>query len=95
MPLASRWLARDQGPTRPATAREPGMARDDSGRRGAPVTRAVFMMSYANREGKGSDVNVAAHLLLDVLGSAVDGAQFPIRRRQSKPEAVLPAQRVK
>jgi len=27
---------------------------------------------YANREEKGSDVNVAAHLLLDVLGGAVD-----------------------
>ncbi len=41
---------------------------------GAPVTGAVFMVSYANREEKGSDVNVAAHLLLDVLGGAVDGA---------------------
>jgi hypothetical protein len=42
--------------------------------RGGPVTEAVFMVSYANREEKGSDVNVAAHLLLDVLGGAVDGA---------------------
>jgi hypothetical protein len=41
---------------------------------GAPVTEAVFMVSYAHREEKGSDVNVAAHLLLDVLGGAVDGA---------------------
>ncbi len=41
---------------------------------GGPVTEAVFMVSYANREEKGSDVNVAAHLLLDVLGGAVDGA---------------------
>jgi hypothetical protein len=41
---------------------------------GAPVTGTVFMVSYANREEKGSDVNVAAHLLLDVLGGAVDGA---------------------
>jgi hypothetical protein len=32
------------------------------------------MVSYANREEKGSDVNVAAHLLLDVLGGAIDGA---------------------
>jgi hypothetical protein len=32
------------------------------------------MVSYASREEKGSDVNVAAHLLLDVLGGAVDGA---------------------
>ena len=31
---------------------------------GTPVNGAVFMVSYANREEKGSDVNVAAHLLL-------------------------------
>lgn len=42
--------------------------------RGGPVNGAVFMVSYANREEKGSDVNVAAHLLIDVLGGAVDGA---------------------
>ncbi len=42
--------------------------------RGGPVSDAVFMVSYANREEKGSDVNVAAHLLLDVLGGAVDAA---------------------
>lgn len=41
---------------------------------GGPVSGAVFMVSYANREEKGSDVNVAAHLLLDVLGGTVDGA---------------------
>jgi hypothetical protein len=40
----------------------------------ATVNGAVFMVSYANREEKGSDVNVAAHLLLDVLGGTVDGA---------------------
>ncbi len=42
--------------------------------RGGQVDDAVFMVSYANREEKGSDVNVAAHLLLDVLGGAVDAA---------------------
>jgi len=41
---------------------------------GGPVNDAIFMVSYANREEKGSDVNVAAHLLLDVLGGAIDGA---------------------
>ena len=41
---------------------------------GEPVSGAVFMVSYADREEKGSDVNVAAHLLLDVLGGGVDGA---------------------
>ena len=40
---------------------------------GGNVDGAVFMVSYADREEKGSDVNVAAHLLLDVLGGAVDG----------------------
>jgi hypothetical protein len=56
---------------------------------GGNVEGAVFMVSYANREEKGSDVNVAAHLLLDVLGGAVDGAlvisndsdlRFPVER---------------
>jgi hypothetical protein len=35
---------------------------------GRPVDGAVFMVSYANREEKGSDVNVAAHLLLERQG---------------------------
>ncbi|UAJ81770.1 NYN domain-containing protein (plasmid) [Leifsonia sp. ZF2019] len=35
---------------------------------------AVFMASVARREEKGSDVNVASHLLLDVLGDRVDAA---------------------
>jgi hypothetical protein len=34
----------------------------------------MFMASVARREEKGSDVNVAAHLLLDVLQGAVDAA---------------------
>ena len=41
--------------------------------RGSPVDAAVFMVSFASREEKGTDVNLAAHLLLDVLGGAVDG----------------------
>lgn len=41
---------------------------------GNAVSEAVFMVSYANREEKGSDVNVAAHLLLDVLRGSVDAA---------------------
>ncbi len=39
-----------------------------------PVHNAQFMVSYAYREEKGSDVNVAAHLLLDVLNGAIDAA---------------------
>lgn len=35
---------------------------------------AIFMVSTARREEKGSDVNVAAHLLLDVLEHRIDAA---------------------
>jgi hypothetical protein len=54
---------------------------------GNPIPDATFMVSYADREEKGSDVNVAAHLLVDVITSAVDAAivisndsdlQFPV-----------------
>ncbi|WP_109508052.1 NYN domain-containing protein [Nocardioides speluncae] len=41
---------------------------------GADVPDATFMVSVARREEKGSDVNVAAHLLLDVLQNNVDAA---------------------
>ncbi|WP_249012222.1 NYN domain-containing protein [Conexibacter sp. DBS9H8] len=39
-----------------------------------PVHDAVFLVSHAQREEKGSDVNVAAHLLLDVLEGSVEAA---------------------
>jgi hypothetical protein len=60
---------------------------------GVPVTGAVFMVSYANREEKGSDVNVAAHLLLDVLAGTVDAAvvlsndsdlRFPVEQARER-----------
>jgi hypothetical protein len=35
---------------------------------------ARFLVSFLYREEKGSDVNVATHLLLDVLRGAVDAA---------------------
>ncbi len=41
---------------------------------GNPIPDATFMVSYAHREEKGSDVNVASHLLVDVLTGAVDAA---------------------
>ncbi|MGH9136506.1 MAG: NYN domain-containing protein [Acidimicrobiales bacterium] len=41
---------------------------------GAADPDAMFMVSYAQREEKGSDVNVASHLLVDVLQGDVDGA---------------------
>jgi hypothetical protein len=45
------------------------MVQDGSG---APIPDATFMVSYAHREEKGSDVNVASHLLVDVLTGDVD-----------------------
>ena len=67
-PLATR----DPITQRPIIARPawPVMVQDA----GIAVPQAVFMVSYAYREEKGSDVNVASHLLLDVLGGHVDGA---------------------
>lgn len=62
-------------------------------RDGSPVRDARFMVSYAYREEKGSDVNVASHLLLDVLGGSVDGAivisndsdlRFPIQQARDR-----------
>jgi hypothetical protein len=41
---------------------------------GADVPAARFVVSHLHREEKGSDVNVATHLLLDVLGGDVDAA---------------------
>jgi hypothetical protein len=60
---------------------------------GNPIPDATFMVSYADREEKGSDVNVAAHLLVDILTRAVDAAivisndsdlQFPISYARSQ-----------
>jgi uncharacterized LabA/DUF88 family protein len=41
---------------------------------GVPISGGVFMVSYAHREEKGSDVNVATHLLLDVFNGRIDAA---------------------
>ena len=66
------------------------MVQDGHGR---PIPDAVFMVSYAHREEKGSDVNVASHLLVDVLGGEVDAAivvsndgdlKFPVRYARGK-----------
>jgi uncharacterized LabA/DUF88 family protein len=62
-------------------------------RDGHPDPDAKFMVSHAYREEKGSDVNVASHLLLDVLGGAVDAAivisndsdlRFPIQQARER-----------
>jgi hypothetical protein len=49
----------------------PVMVHDDLGEE---VNDARFLVSVLNREEKGSDVNVAAHLLLDVMRGHVDAA---------------------
>jgi hypothetical protein len=49
----------------------PVMVQDGAG---VQLPGSVFMVSYANREEKGSDVNVASHLLVDVLTGRVDAA---------------------
>jgi hypothetical protein len=41
---------------------------------GSHVATAIFMASVSHREEKGSDVNLATHLLLDVLNGTVAGA---------------------
>jgi uncharacterized LabA/DUF88 family protein len=68
----------------------PVMVQDGQGR---PIPDATFMVSYAHREEKGSDVNVASHLLVDVLTSQVDAAviisndsdlKFPIAHARTR-----------
>jgi hypothetical protein len=59
---------------------------------GSALPDARFMASVARREEKGSDVNVASHLLIDVLSGVVDAAvvvsndsdlAFPIQHTRS------------
>lgn len=53
------------------TSAWPVMVQDQAG---TPVPDARFMVSYLHLEEKGSDVNVASHLLVDVLDKTVDAA---------------------
>ncbi|MGL5851087.1 MAG: NYN domain-containing protein [Phycicoccus sp.] len=72
------------------TSRWPVMVQDGSG---AAVRDARFMVSYLHLEEKGSDVNVAAHLLIDVLDQRVDAAvvvsndsdlAYPLRQARNR-----------
>jgi uncharacterized LabA/DUF88 family protein len=67
-PLATRTA---KGKPELVRSQWPVMVQDDSG---SEVCDARFLVSVLNREEKGSDVNVATHLLLDVLHGAVDAA---------------------
>lgn len=87
-PLATANKRRRPVLSRPAW---PVMIKDASCTQEVPD--ATFMVSVARREEKGSDVNVAAHLLLDVLQGDVDAAvvisndsdlAFPIREARNR-----------
>lgn len=60
-----------RGKPRRVRSQWPVMVHDDLGQE---VNDARFVVSVLNREEKGSDVNVAAHLLLDVMRGGVDAA---------------------
>ena len=60
---------------------------------GADDPSAVFLVRVARREEKGSDVNVASHLLLDVMDNRIDAAivisndsdlKFPVTTARSR-----------
>ena len=55
----------------PVRAEWPVKVRDAGG---GLVPDAEFLVQYLHLEEKGSDVNVASHLLLDVLSGSVDAA---------------------
>ena len=89
--FTARWktglLATRDNRGRPVihTSRWPVMVQDSTGRN---VRDARFMVSYLREEEKATDVNVASHLLFDVLSSRVDAAvvisndsdlRFPVR----------------
>lgn len=72
------------------TSQWPVMVRDAGGN---TMPNAQFMVRYLHLEEKGSDVNVASHLLLDVLSGSVQAAvvvsndsdlAFPIREARKR-----------
>jgi uncharacterized LabA/DUF88 family protein len=92
-PLATRD---EQGRPQVVRPEWPVMVQDGHGE---PVPGAVFMVSYAHREEKATDVNLATHLLLDVLGHQIDAAmvisndsdlRLPVREaRRHLPVAIV------
>lgn len=93
-----RPLATPDRKGRPVLVR-PGLPILVKDRSGAADAGATFMASVADREEKGSDVNVATHLLLDVLQRRVDAVivisndsdlAFPVRSvRQHVPVGMV------
>lgn len=85
-------LARPDRKRRPVLMRPdwPLKIKDSSN---ADIPDAIVIASYAHREEKGSDVNVAAHLLLDILEKRIDAAviisndsdlRFPIQEARQR-----------
>ena len=71
-PLALRGVGKKNKPVL-VTSAPPVLVKDANDQQ---VANAVFMVTVADREEKGSDVNVATHLLLDALQTppAMDAA---------------------
>jgi uncharacterized LabA/DUF88 family protein len=92
-PLATRD---EQGRPQVVRPEWPVMVQDGHGE---PVPGAVFMVSYAHREEKATDVNLATHLFLDVLSHQIDAAmvisndsdlRLPVREaRRHLPVAIV------
>jgi hypothetical protein len=93
------WTSGRHAPSILISRRARGRARDVLHMCYFSMVRIGVYIDGFNREEKGSDVNVAAHLLLDVLGGAVDGAlvisndsdlRFPVEQaRQHVPIGVV------
>ena len=91
-------LATEDRKKRPVLTRSqwPVMVRDAAG---VAVAAAEFMVSVARREEKGSDVNVASHLLLDMCDGRIEAGvivsndsdlEFPVRTaRQRLPVGLI------
>lgn len=86
----------DGGKPRLVTSAPPILVKDGNGQ---PVPDAQFLVNYLHTEEKGSDVNVATHLLRDVYLGNVDAAivvsndsdlELPIREaRQRVPVGLI------
>jgi hypothetical protein len=81
MPLAT-WTAK--GKPEVVRSRWPVMVQDDAG---GEVSDARFVVSVLHREEKGSDVNVATHLLLDVFGRRGGCCRGGLQRQRSRAAA--------
>jgi len=69
-PLATRGEGKDDPPTI-VSPQWPVMVQAPLG---SPLPSALFMVSTLHQEEKGTDVNVASHLLVDVLTREIDAA---------------------